>query len=484
MNVSELTASRRIWMYTTQFNELLNFVCMYPDTLSEIPEGTEAFGESKNTLGNKAKMMDIFKGFDQRVLELLEMAEPSSVRLWQLLDMDPPPIRHAGKLCLIGDAALPFLPHIGQGAASALEDAASITALLPLGTIDKDIPDRLKLYEECRKGRAEEIHSFSRLLGRDLEPGNEDARINRNLMAIKYFPYIFGHDEYDHTSQRFREHLYEKVSPSWNMPTSFGPMPASRQTFQDTKEDNATFVRSSFKFKTSRPLLANLLPKRTLEFVGPGSIAFASFTYTAWSDVSWLGGHGYNQLDFYIHGVQSAQHTTSDRSNLLGSFLAVSFTDSADVITDNRENLGFPSVFCDLKIQHDGSTQTHKASWRGTEFIRMCMYNAAETTADTSGREAESDLLFVHRYVPGTGSEMKPTVDSVIRASLVRSDSEMRNERCTASGELKVTRYDVKRLPTLHHIVERLAELPILEDISVTLSNGTGKLHYDDIVAL
>ncbi|KAL8953522.1 MAG: hypothetical protein Q9222_000624 [Ikaeria aurantiellina] len=193
---------RRIWMYTTQRNELLNLVCMHPDVLSEVKNSQEQFGDSNDDRDHKRHMLEIFKDFDKRILELLRLAEPSSVRLWRLWDMDPPSHRCSGRLGLIGDAALPFLPHIGQGAACAIEDAASITAIFPNGTGRQEVPARLRLYEETRKGRSDEIHSFSRSLGSDLEAGNEDARVNRALMAKKYFPYIFGHDEYAHSAER------------------------------------------------------------------------------------------------------------------------------------------------------------------------------------------------------------------------------------------------------------------------------------------
>ena len=177
---------------------------MHPDALSDVQETENPFGDSESR-DYKSEMMEIFKSFDPRILDLLELAEPSSIRLWKLFDMDPPPARSSGRLGLLGDAALPFLPHIGQGAACALEDAASLSALFPLGTNTQDIPLRLKLYEKIRKDRSEEIHSFSRLLGLDLELGNEDARVNRRLTATKYFPYIFGHDEYENSLQKLHE---------------------------------------------------------------------------------------------------------------------------------------------------------------------------------------------------------------------------------------------------------------------------------------
>ena len=464
-------------MYTTQFNELLNFVCMHPDALSEVPASEEAFGGSENTFDNKARMMEIFKEFDPRVLALLELAEPSSVRLWQLFDMDPPPMRHAGSLCLLGDAALPFLPHIGQGAACALEDAASIAAVFPPGTNQKEIPERLKLYEECRKGRAEEIHSFSRLLGHDLELGDEDARVNRDLTAVKYFPYIFGYDEHDHTTQKFREYIYKKTLPHWSMPTSFGPMPGPRQTFYGKPPDTSTFVRSSVKFKTSRTLLQNLLPSHLMTLAGPGSTAFASFSHTIWSNVSWLGGRGYNELVFYIHGVQGVK---ADGSSLPGSFLGVTFVDSADVIVGDREDLGMPKVFCDLHTQRTGSTYVLKASWHGTEFAEMRLYDVVETTAEAMGKGVDSDRVFTHRYIPAMGNKAEPIADSIVCLPSVRTLRSDEKRKRAARGVVNLTKHDAKALPTLHHILARLAELPIFEVIEGTVVEGAGMLNHDD----
>lgn len=195
-------------MYTTQNNELLNFVCMHPDGLSQVQASQEHFGDTRDARDHKSRMLEIFSQFDGRVLELLKLAEASSVRLWKLWDMDPPSRRCNGKLGLLGDAALPFLPHIGQGAGCAIEDAASISAIFPLGTDAREVAARLELYEDTRKRRVEKIHSFSQSLGRDdHQPGSEDGRIKRDSKAKKLFPYIFGHDEYSHSTARLEEWL-------------------------------------------------------------------------------------------------------------------------------------------------------------------------------------------------------------------------------------------------------------------------------------
>jgi 2-polyprenyl-6-methoxyphenol hydroxylase-like FAD-dependent oxidoreductase len=118
------------------------------------------------------------------VLTILDQAEPESLKLWTLLDMDQLPTWINDKLALLGDAAHPFLPRKSntvfvhdthewldqaQGGAAAIEDAMSLSAVLPFGTRPADVPERLLLYEKIRYERAHAIQQFTRLAGRDLD---------------------------------------------------------------------------------------------------------------------------------------------------------------------------------------------------------------------------------------------------------------------------------------------------------------------------
>jgi 2-polyprenyl-6-methoxyphenol hydroxylase-like FAD-dependent oxidoreductase len=163
-------ADRRIVLYPTSHNTVLNFVLIHPEEESA-EEADESWGQS----GNLQKMLQIFSSFDPAVLKLLSMADPQSVRVWKLLDMEEIPRWYEGRLALLGDAAHPFLPHQGQGAGVAIEDAASLAVVLPLGTTVEEIPERLQLYDEIRHERASRIQQYSRLAGRDRVDGQETA---------------------------------------------------------------------------------------------------------------------------------------------------------------------------------------------------------------------------------------------------------------------------------------------------------------------
>ena len=153
---------RRVVVYPTTNNELLNFVCIHPEKESEA-------GDDWNNTGNLGKMLEVYKDFPQDMLALLSKADPQTLKVWKLLDMEVIPHWTHEKLVLLGDAAHPFLPHQGQGAGVAMEDAAALSVVLPKDTLKEDIMDRLKLYEQIRYERANKIQQYSRLAGEDLD---------------------------------------------------------------------------------------------------------------------------------------------------------------------------------------------------------------------------------------------------------------------------------------------------------------------------
>ena len=69
-----------------------------------------------------------FVGFHPEVQRLLEIC-PGATK-WPLFDREPLPFWGSGRIVLIGDACHPMKPHMGQGAAIAIEDAAILVRCL------------------------------------------------------------------------------------------------------------------------------------------------------------------------------------------------------------------------------------------------------------------------------------------------------------------------------------------------------------------
>jgi 2-polyprenyl-6-methoxyphenol hydroxylase-like FAD-dependent oxidoreductase len=88
----------------------------------------------------------------------------ASVPAGQVLRLDvaelaaPLPAFHRGRIALLGDAAHPMTPNLGQGACQALEDAAVLTRLVA----DRDVKAALAAYSAARLPRTTSITRWSR----------------------------------------------------------------------------------------------------------------------------------------------------------------------------------------------------------------------------------------------------------------------------------------------------------------------------------
>lgn len=77
---------------------------------------------------------------------------------WALFDRAPLPRWSVGRVTLLGDACHPMLPFMGQGAAQAIEDAATLAACLR--KVDH-VAAALSLYEQLRLPRASRLQAMS-----------------------------------------------------------------------------------------------------------------------------------------------------------------------------------------------------------------------------------------------------------------------------------------------------------------------------------
>lgn len=104
------------------------------------------------------RMRAYFAGFHSEVRQVLA-ACPSATR-WPILERAPLPLWSRGRIVLLGDACHPMRPHMGQGAAMAMEDAAMLARCIEhfRGENSQAIFD---LYETLRVERTSKVQSIS-----------------------------------------------------------------------------------------------------------------------------------------------------------------------------------------------------------------------------------------------------------------------------------------------------------------------------------
>jgi salicylate hydroxylase len=101
------------------------------------------------------------RSYAPRLRQLL--AAPSSWLKWAGADRDPAPRWSASTVTLIGDAAHPTLPFLAQGAAMALEDAATLQTVLEH---TDDLADAFSRYAAIRQPRTARQSLTARRIGR------------------------------------------------------------------------------------------------------------------------------------------------------------------------------------------------------------------------------------------------------------------------------------------------------------------------------
>ncbi len=136
--------------YTTHRRDEYYYVTGVPHPAWEFDS---AFVES-----SREEMASEFEGYHPIIQALIEST--GEVTKWPLFNRNPLPLWSRGRLVMLGDACHPMKPHMAQGAAMAIEDAAMLTRCLEeTGVSGYDTA--FKLYEVNRRDRATRVQTVS-----------------------------------------------------------------------------------------------------------------------------------------------------------------------------------------------------------------------------------------------------------------------------------------------------------------------------------
>lgn len=111
-----------------------------------------------STEGTQEELLHEFAGFHPEVQMILRASPPA--RKWPLFERDANPIWHRGRVALLGDACHPMRPHMAQGAAMAIEDAAVLSrCLMEVGFGQWE--QAFSLYSRLRLPRTSRVQKLS-----------------------------------------------------------------------------------------------------------------------------------------------------------------------------------------------------------------------------------------------------------------------------------------------------------------------------------
>jgi len=105
------------------------------------------------------RALQAFAGWHPQLRRIIGAADTCFI--WALFDREPLPRWSIGRITLLGDACHPMYPFMGQGAAQAMEDGATLAACL--SAAGGGVPDvALRRYEELRRPRVTRLQEMSR----------------------------------------------------------------------------------------------------------------------------------------------------------------------------------------------------------------------------------------------------------------------------------------------------------------------------------
>jgi salicylate hydroxylase len=169
-----LGAGKHFLVYPVRAGQLVNYVGFVPtDTLTK---------ESWSAPGDPAALARAFAGWDPLVEAII--AQVDTTFWWGLYDREPLPIWTRGRLTLLGDAAHPMLPHMGQGANQAIEDGVALAAVLSHADPDT-APMALQVYESIRRERTARVQLSARANGARYDSATPDLGVRDRELATQ-----------------------------------------------------------------------------------------------------------------------------------------------------------------------------------------------------------------------------------------------------------------------------------------------------------
>src|SRR5262245_63962063 len=149
-----LGKAKHFLTFPVRARKLINYVGFVP--------ADEEMKESWSAPGDPEVLRREFVGWDPSIEQLLRHVQMTF--RWALYDREPLPGWTKGRLTLLGDAAHPMLPHLGQGANQSIEDGMALATILEPAN-QATAPAALLAYEHLRRERVAQVQRGARANG-------------------------------------------------------------------------------------------------------------------------------------------------------------------------------------------------------------------------------------------------------------------------------------------------------------------------------
>ncbi|WP_431236000.1 acetoacetate decarboxylase family protein (plasmid) [Mycolicibacterium psychrotolerans] len=257
------------------------------------------------------------------------------------------------------------------------------------------------------------------------------------------------------------------------MPALFGRQPGPRQ-----RHDSEAWHSTSAGTTLATWIAAKADPL-SLEHLLPSGFTLAEplliVEAISLHGLPWLAGRGYDML-LVSTPVIFATGTGPCR----GRLELVTWEDCPDAIVSGRDELGWNKVYADNLSRFtaaDGNTIQYRAAWHGARFFEM---NVTLTRGIPRRSGWRKGPLMHYRVIPRTGVWDRLDVEQVTAHTVSPPLTRMRALR-SATGTFRFHPASFEELPTLCHIVNRLADIPLGEVVDAGHARTAGWSDIHDI---
>jgi salicylate hydroxylase len=132
-----------------------------------------------------AQFLDAYADFAPHLLDLIRAVPDGALFKWGLYDRVPLEAWTSGRVAMLGDAAHPMTPFLGQGAAMAVEDAVVLARALEASST---LTQAFEVYQAVRCERGNNVARWSLEEGRALQDPTIPSRGAIGYGLLEYDP--------------------------------------------------------------------------------------------------------------------------------------------------------------------------------------------------------------------------------------------------------------------------------------------------------
>jgi len=259
----------------------------------------------------------------------------------------------------------------------------------------------------------------------------------------------------------------------YRMPTHFGPAPGPRQipgtaVADSTRSPQKTLITASFLTE------ASALERHTPERFQLAGEPVVTIEFHYMTHIDWLAGRGYTMIQLWWPATFNGE-----RDQITGRFLAVMWENLADPIITGRGEIGQPKLFADIPdtLFTDG-TYHCAASWMGFRFLEVRVSETSRPGDHLLQQQAMQGTLML-KYIPRTGEWGEPEVCQVTYTPIATPDLTVEWTK-PGTATIAFHRAEWSDLPTMYHVVNALADLPVLATRGASIAHTRGGKSYRD----